>query len=466
MNPTKLPAHALAGAIQRRELGPEEVVDAYAARIEALDEVLNAFVDLRLREARVEARALDAALRHGEDVGALSGVPFSAKEAIASGGLSYTNGSRLRAGRRAQTDAATVARLRASGAIQLGVTNVPEFCAHYDTDNALYGRTANPHDAARTPGGSSGGETAAVAAGLSALGLGSDLGSSIRQPAAWCGVFGLKPSRGAVSVAGHDGFGLSPAFRYFGAIGPIARSADDLGLALSVLAYRPLAPACAGRLRVAVYEEDGLQPVARSCRAAVSRAADALAAAGHEVVERAPPAASAARRLFDTLLATELVTLALPELEGSEEQLSPAVRAMVEDLRRFPADLHAYLDASREREALEEVVDAWFERTPIALCPVVPVPAPLAAEGLTLVDGTPARPGGKMTLATYANVFGLPSVSVPAGRDADGLPLAVMVTGRRTRDHDVVAVARELDAALGGWLDPDDAPASATRRLG
>ena len=104
-----------------------------------------------------------------------------------------------------------MARLRAAGAIQLGVTNVPEFCAHYDTDNALYGRTANPHDAARTPGGSSGGEAAAVAAGLSALGLGSDLGSSIRQPAAWSGVFGVRPSRGAVSPAGHDGFGLSPA---------------------------------------------------------------------------------------------------------------------------------------------------------------------------------------------------------------------------------------------------------------
>ena len=136
---------------------------------------------------------------------------------------------------------------------------------------------------------------------------------------------------------------------------------------------------------------------------------------------------------------------------------------MVDDLRHFPADLHRYLDASREREALEEVVDAWFERTPIALCPAVPVPAPLAAEGIVLVDGQPTRPGGKMTLATYANVFGLPSASVPAGRDADGLPLAVLVTGRRTRDLDVLAVARELEQALGGWLDPDDAPASATR---
>jgi Asp-tRNA(Asn)/Glu-tRNA(Gln) amidotransferase A subunit family amidase len=453
VNPTTTSAHDLAAAIRRRELGPEEVVNAYAARIEALDGVLNAFVDLRL----------DQALRHGDDVGPLAGVPFSAKEAIASAGLSYTNGSRLRAGRRAPADAAAVARLRAAGAIQLGVTNVPEFCAHYDTDNALHGRTANPHDPARTPGGSSGGEAAAVAAGLSALGLGSDLGSSIRQPAAWTGVFGLRPTRGAVSPAGHDGFGLSPAFRSFGSIGPLGRSAADLELGLSAIALRPLAAACTGKLRVAVYEEDGLQPVAQSCRAAVRRAAAALAEAGHGVVEAAPPAAAAARRLFDTMLATELVTLALPELEASEDQLSPAVRAMVEDLRHFPADLHGYLDASREREALEQVVDAWFERTPIALCPAVPVPAPLAADGILLVDGEPARPGGKMTLATYANVFGLPSASVPAGRDPDGLPLAVLVTGRRDRDLDVLAVARELEAALGGWLDPDDAPASATR---
>jgi Asp-tRNA(Asn)/Glu-tRNA(Gln) amidotransferase A subunit family amidase len=132
------------------------------------------------------------------------------------------------------------------------------------------------------------------------------------------------------------------------------------------------------------------------------------------------------------------------------------MRALVEDVRRFPADLHGYLDAAREREALEQVVDAWFEHTPIALCPAVPVTAPLAAEGIVLVDGEPARPGGKMTLATYANVFGLPSVSVPAGRDADGLPLAVLVTGRRDRDRDVLAVARTLEEALGGWVDPDE----------
>jgi Asp-tRNA(Asn)/Glu-tRNA(Gln) amidotransferase A subunit family amidase len=457
VNPTRLPAHALAAAIRRRELGPEEVVDAYAARIEALDEVLNAFVDLRLADARVEARALDAALRHGEEVGPLAGVPFSAKEAIASAGLSYANGSRLRAGRRAPADAGAVARLRAAGAIQLGVTNVSEFCAHYDTDNLLHGRTANPHDPARTPGGSSGGEAAAVAAGLSALGLGSDLGSSIRQPAAWCGVFGLRPSRGAVSSAGHDGFGLSPAFRYFGTIGPLGRSAADLELALPVIAHRPLPGACVRRLRVAVYEEDGLQPVAAACRAAVREAAASLAAAGHELVEAAPPAASAARRVFDTMLVAELRTLALPELEGREDQLSPPLRALVDDLRRFPADLHGYLDAAREREALEQVVDAWFEATPIALCPAVPVPAPIAAEGIVLIDGQPARPGGKMTLATYANVFGLPSVSVPAGRDADGLPLAVLVTGRRDRDCDVLAVARTLEEALGGWVDPESA---------
>ena len=174
-----------------------------------IDPWLNAVVVRRFEEARAEARAAERA----PATGPLHGVPVTVKEALEMEGLPFSNGSLLEAEVTGRSDAPAVRRLRAAGAIVLGKTNLSEFCCFYDSDNLVYGRTVNPHDPERTPGGSSGGEAAAVAAGLSYLGVGSDLGSSIRQPAAWCGVFGLKPSRGLVSNAGHAGFGIPPALR-------------------------------------------------------------------------------------------------------------------------------------------------------------------------------------------------------------------------------------------------------------
>jgi amidase len=167
-----------------------------------------------------------------------------------------------------ERDAPAVRGLRGAGAIVLGKTSIPEFCCFYDTDNLVYGRTRNPQDQERTPGCSSGGQAAAVASGLSALGIGPDLGSSIRQPAAWSAVFGHKPSRGFVRLTGHAGIGSAPAFQLFAGIGPVARSACDLELSLRALAgVKPL-PARPGPLPVAVYEDDGMQAMAKSCRAA------------------------------------------------------------------------------------------------------------------------------------------------------------------------------------------------------
>ena len=254
----KWTATEMARAVRDRELSALELVDAHIQRIEALDGRVNAVVVRRFDEARAEARAAD----HAGAGGPLRGVPFTVKEAIACAGLPQTNGSRLSADAVAGRDAPTVAALRAAGAILLGKTNISEFCMYYDSDNLVYGRTRNPHDPERMPGGSSGGESAAVAAAMSPLGLGSDLGSSIRQPAAWTGVFGIKPSRGVSSVAGHAFFGLTPGLRLFAAIGPLARSAQDLRLGLEVLAGRPLGADKGEPRRIAVYEEDGLQPVA------------------------------------------------------------------------------------------------------------------------------------------------------------------------------------------------------------
>jgi Asp-tRNA(Asn)/Glu-tRNA(Gln) amidotransferase A subunit family amidase len=453
MDVTAMGAVDIAAAIGRRDISATDVLERHIARIEERNRVLNAIVAERFADARTEAAEADRAVAAGAPTGPLHGVPVTIKEAVACRGMPFTAGSKLLAGNVAADDAPAVAALRRAGVIVLGVTNTPEFCCFYDTDNLVYGRTLNPHAAERTPGGSSGGESAAIASGMSPLGLGSDLGSSIRQPAAWTGIFGIKPSAGLVSSLGHA-FGVPPSFARFGSIGPMARTTADLALALDLIAVRPAWPATGERFRIAVYEDDGLQPVAAAQREAVRRAAHALAEAGHDPVDAHPPHAADARRIFDTMLMTEGAVLLAPEIGGREGELSRYGTGFARALSGATPDLGAYLAAGMELAELEHRVDEFLADYPVLLCPVVCVPAPPAAEGITMVDGQPARPGGKMTLATYANVFGLPAVSVPAGRDADGLPLAVQVIGRRDHDPDVLAIAQELEAALGGWIAP------------
>jgi amidase len=224
------------------------------------------------------------------------------------------------------------------------------------------------------------------------------------------------------------------------------------------MAGLPIAAPGPGPFRVAVHEEDGLQPVASACRAAVRRAADALAAHGHELVDAAPPAAAEVRAAYDTMLMTEAAQLGPWEAAERSDELSRYGRGFMEMARSVQPDLGRYLEAAKRPYELETEADAWLERHPLVLCPVTIVSAPRAADGITTVDGEPARPGGKMTLCTWASAFGLPAASVPAGRDDAGLPLAVQVTGRRGHDLEVLAVAQAFEEALGGWVDPRETP--------
>ena len=299
----KASATWMAQAIRRREVSAVELLDAHAARIAERDPRVNALVVPRLREARAEAVEADAALARGEHLGPLHGVPFTAKEVIAVAGMPAPNGSLLLADHVSDADAVPMRRLRDAGAILLGKTNVPEFCSHWDTYNELFGATVNPHDPTRSAGGSSGGEAAALASAMTALGLGSDLGGSIRAPCHFCGLFGLKPGRDTVPWADHHPMVSGPGPRMMGSVGPMARCVDDLELALAVLA--PLEPAVGAPTGVAVFEEDGLQPVSAACRAAVGRAAAALGDAGRDVVEARPPAQAQVRAAFDLVLVSE-----------------------------------------------------------------------------------------------------------------------------------------------------------------
>ncbi len=297
----ELSACEMAQGIRAREFSSLELIEAHLAQIERLNPVLNAYVQLRADEAREEARQADASVSAGNELGALHGIPISIKSCIDVAGMRCEAGSRLRKGNVPSTDATLVARLKAAGAIVLGVTNTPEFLMAWETDNALYGRTNNPWDLTRTAGGSSGGESAAIASFMSSAGVGSDGGGSIRVPAHYTGICGLKPTPGRISSTGHFPPGEG-GFSWLGTVGPMARTVDDLQALFRVMAGEDLADAESApvpfveieaselkRTRVGLMVEDTAHPVTPETRAAVETAAAALRNAGIVVELFHPP---------------------------------------------------------------------------------------------------------------------------------------------------------------------------------
>ena len=322
----------------------------------------------------------------------------------------------------------------------------------WDSVNPLFGATANPHDVTRTAGGSSGGEAAAVASGMSPLGLGSDLGGSIRNPCHFCGVWGLKPGRDTVPIAELKPLALGPGIRLMGVVGPLTRSAEDLSLALDVLATPALAPP-QRPARIAVFEEDGLQPVSRDCRAAVRRIADALG----DTVEAAPPNAAGVRAAFDTILGIESAN-SLPAVVGDRvDELAPYLQELFASAGGFEPSWAAYFDASARLARYEIEADAWFAEHPVAVCPAAPeVAPPLGGAWSAEIDGVPRKPGGMLTLATYASALGLPAVCVPVMRaEGSALPVGVQLIGARGSERTLLSLASELEASgAAGWLRP------------
>src|SRR2546421_2478755 len=274
----------VAHLIISRAISSVDLVESYLNKIEELNPALNAVVTIA-PDVIESARCCDSELARGNIIGPLHGIPLTIKDTIATKGIRTTSGSRLRVDDVPQHDAPVVTRLKAAGAIILGKTNTPEMAIPYETDNPVFGRTNNPHDSGRTAGGSSGGEAAAIAAGLSLAGIGSDLAGSIRVPAHFCGIAGLKPTSGSVPMEGH--LPLATGTLSLGAsIGPMARRVADLALLFSVIASKPETelPTEAlnelGGVRVAWYTDDGVSPVAEEVANAVRRAASILSDAG------------------------------------------------------------------------------------------------------------------------------------------------------------------------------------------
>ena len=463
---TFLSAVAMAAQIRQRELSPVELVEAHLARIEKLNPKLNAFVQVDAEDARHQARAAEDAVSH-EKLGPLHGVPISIKSSIEVNRMRCEAGSKLRAGLVATQDAPLVSRLRNAGAIILGTTNAPELLMAWETDNLLYGRTNNPWDLSRTPGGSSGGEAAAIAAGCSAGGVGSDGGGSIRVPAHFSGICGLKPTPGRIPATGHFPTSVGP-FALLGVVGPMARTAADLKVLFEVMqgpddgdpsaAPVPVRWPDRGdlkKLRVGYFEDDGRTPVTAETRAAVRAAAEALKRAGFVVEPFRPEGLEQARQLWWLFFGIAGGMLLRPMTQGREAGLSPILKQHLSRVAAEPSHTgQTLLDTWIMRDELRMQVFSQMREYPVLLCPVASVPAFRHGERSWNVDGKTVEYLDAWSYTEWFNLLGTPAVAVPFGRSNQGLPIGVQIVARPWQEELVLAVAAELEAQRGVWQRP------------
>jgi Asp-tRNA(Asn)/Glu-tRNA(Gln) amidotransferase A subunit family amidase len=465
-----LPLTKMAESIRAKQISPVELVDAHLSRIRELNPKLNAFVTVDGERARTQARSAEAALSSSaksNSIGPLHGVPVSIKSSIDVAGLPCECGSILRRGSVPLEDAPLVARLRAAGAIILGNTNVPEFLMAYETDNLLYGRTNNPWDLLRTPGGSSGGEAAAIAAGCSAGGVGSDGGGSIRIPAHYSGICGLKPTPGRVPSTGHFPGSAGP-FAQLGVVGPMARYISDVQKLFEVMAGPdPGDPASAPvplkrwskqeirKLAVAYFVDDEITPVTAETGAAVRTAADALRAQGFKVTEWKPQNLDRVWQLWWNLFGRAGQMSFAPTIGNREAELSPilrAFRALVAEAPPLTAlDL---LNTLLARDVLRGKLLEKMEEFPILLCPVCAIPAFRHGEREWVVQGRKVEYLKAMSYSQWFNLLGNPAVVVPVSRSPEGLPIGVQIVGRPWEDEAVLDVAAIIEEACGGFRRP------------
>ncbi len=394
---TGLSATELARLIRLRTVSPVEVVEAHLRRIDQINPSLNAIVTLA-DDAIDRARAAEARLSRRDQVGPLHGLPLTIKDTIDVKGLRTTSGSTLLADNVADRDATAVERLKSAGAIIVGKTNVAEMAAYYESDNRVFGRTNNPYDLNRTAGGSSGGEAAAIAACLSPAGIGSDLAGSVRLPAHFCGIVGLKPTSGRVPVDGHTPAVAGP-LSLGAAIGPLSRTIADLMLLFEVMADNFAGRSfmdedAAGERRAVWYVDDGVSPVDKETAKAVQSSVARIDSAEH--------------------LASAIV----------------------------------------ERERTREELLRWMKRTPIIIAPVGATSAWLHGTQRLEVNKQSISVFRAFSYSQTFNVFGFPSVAVPAGRTAEGLPIGVQIIGRPFAEHAVLSVASLIEQGLGGWSVP------------
>ena len=436
----------IAEMIRRREVSPVEVAEAHLRRIDELNPSLNAIVTVA-PDVIDRARAAQDAPAQGE----LHGVPITIKDTIETAGLRTTSGSKMRADYVPEVDAPAVARLKAAGAIVLGKTNAAEMAMDYTADNPVFGRTNHPLNSRLTPGGSSGGEAVAIATHMSPGGIGSDLAGSVRIPAHFCGICGLKPTTGRVSGEGQFPPSSGP-YSLGAVIGPMARSVGDLRVLFRALIADVSSPRDLDLKggRFAWYTDDGVVPVTEDTAQAVKNAVNALKGAGLVGQEQLPPHVERGNEMWLKLFSRASVVQLRQAYAGRENEGGSFVswRLATADDSSSPT-LDEYISNWMERDRLREELLRWMETTPIIVAPVGSTPA---YEHDTLKVTVRGSTFGTFRAFSYAqafNVFDLPVVTVPAKRDGS-LPIGVQIVGPPFGEEMVLAAAEIVESALGG----------------
>lgn len=439
----------IAAMIRNKEVSPVEVVKAHLEQIERLNPELNAIVTLA-PDVLERARAAEAAVMRGDSVGRLHGIPMTIKDTIETAGIRTTSGSMMRFDYVPSTDAPAVARLKAAGAIILGKSNAAEMAMDYTADNPVFGRTNHPLNHGLTPGGSSGGEAVAIATHMSAGGLGSDLAGSVRIPAHFCGICGLKPTTGR--VPGEMQFPPSIGPYSLGAvIGPLARTARDLRLLFSALSKDPFERRSFDLRgsRVAWYIDDGVAPVTDETARAVAAAARALSNAGLIVEQLRPPHVELGNELWLKLFSRASVVQLRSVYKGREKDGGSFVSWRLGTADDTPAPaLDEYIAGWMERDRLREELVQWMETTPIIIAPVGATPAYPHDTLKVTVNGSTFGTFKAFSYAQTFSVFNLPVVTIPAGESAEGLPIGVQIVGGPFTEEVILAAAEIVETAL------------------
>lgn len=454
----------MADMVRDRAISPVELVESHLAQIAAQNPRLNAFVAVMADEARAAARRAESDVMRGRSLGLLHGVPVTVKDSFDIAGLPTLCGSRFRKGHRAAQDATAVARLRAAGAIILGKTNTPEFLASYETDNLVTGRTNNPWNLERTPGGSSGGEAAAIASFCSAGGIGSDGGGSIRVPAHFCGIVGLKPTPGRVSAAGHFPAMTNPG-GLLGVAGPLARTAEDVRMLFAALAGYdsedpfsapvPLQAPDNSGLRVGVVEQFYDVPVHPEVTQTVRAAAKALwqmliPAEPFELrgLERAP-------NLWWFFFGQLPAPMTKQLIQGREDDAHWTSTEFLNNAleKPLPTTEQVLLNLAT-RDRMRAALLRQMEEFKVLLMPACGITAFEHRVRRWKIDGGEIGLFQAMMPATPFNLLGLPAVAIPFGISSEGLPIGVQLVGRPYQEEQILDIAVQLENARGPFRHP------------
>lgn len=452
---------------QKKQISPVEVVTAHLDRAKSLQPRLNAFVHIDAETALARARAAEWSFSQGEPLKPLSGIPITVKSCIDVAGWPCPAGSLLRKEHVPTSDATLVARLESAGAILLGNTNTPEFLMAYETDNAIHGKTCNPWNLAYSSGGSSGGEAAAIASGCSMGGVGSDGGGSIRTPAHFCGISGLKPTPGRIPATGHYP-PAGGAFGWIGVVGPLARTVADVRALFEVMAgadagdalsapvpLRKIAAEELRGLRIGILENAELGRATPETLSTIRRAAQHLCELGYRVEPITLKHLDRALELWWFFFGPVIAKVIRDGTAGQEASLSPMLKEYLAICAAdSPMTLESFMNACAERDNLRADLLRQVREIPILLSPVSTAPAFRHGAG-NYRAGDPQNYRDTMRFCQWLNLAGFPGLSLPFGRSPEGLPINVQLIGRPHEEELLLAVAESLDQARGPWQGPE-----------